>query len=372
MKLNSRKSRRRLASVGIALLAGATFAACGGGGSSSTSETAAPDTAAPDTAAPTDTAAPDTAAPTVELPETVRIGYQNVPGGLLVVKNQKLLETALGENVKVEWSLFDSGGSVNEAVVAGAVDFGLVGSSPTSRGISTGIEYQVPWIFDVIGEAEALIVKGDSGIKSLADLKGKTIATPFASTAHFSLLAALDDAGIPEADVKIIDSEPDAITAAWLQGDIDGAYVWDPNLSKLKADGGTVLITSKQLSEKGKTTYDLAIVTNDFASKYPGVVQTFVDVNNAAVQQIKNELDKAAASNGIELNVTPEEAKTQLAGLVFLDAQTQAGPDFLGGGLAKNLYAAAEFNKAQGKIDTVQAEDAYATAVVTTFAAAAK
>ncbi|MFM8947125.1 MAG: aliphatic sulfonate ABC transporter substrate-binding protein [Actinomycetota bacterium] len=309
---------------------------------------------------------------TVELPSVVRIGYQNVPGGLLVVKNQKLLEDALGSDVKVEWSLFDSGGSVNEAVLAGSLDFGLVGSSPTSRGISTGIEYTVPWIFDVIGEAEALIVKGDSGIASLADLKGKTIATPFASTAHFSLLAALDDAGIAESDVNIIDSEPDAITAAWIQGDIDGAYVWDPNLSKLKADGGVVLTDSKQLSAKGKTTYDLAIVTNAFASKYPNVVQTFVRVNDEAVKQLANDLDKAAESNAAELNITAEEAKTQLAGLVFLDAKTQTGADYLGGGLATNLYAAALFNKDQGKIEEVKSEEAYKSAVVTTFAAAIK
>lgn len=334
----------------VAVLALAGLAACGGSGSSSST---------------------NDSTVTEELPEKIRIGYQNVPGGLLIVKNQGLLEAAL-PGVDIEWSLFDSGGSVNEAVVAGGVDFGLVGSSPTSRGISSGIEYQVPWIFDIIGEAEALVVKGDKGIESLADLKGKTIATPFASTAHFSLLAALEDAGVPEGDVNIIDSEPDAITAAWLQGDIDGAYVWDPNLSKLKADGGKVLTDSKQLSAKGKTTYDLAIVTNEFASKYPSVVQTFIDVNNEAVRQLANEIDKAAESNAAELNITPEEAKVQLAGLVFLDAATQAGADYLGGGLATNLFAAAQFNKAQGKIPDVKPADAYQAAVVTTFAAAAK
>ena len=113
-------------------------------------------------------------------------------------------------------------------------------------------------------------------------------------------------------------------------------------------------------------------MTNDFASKYPGVVQTFIDVNNAAVKQLATELDKAAASNAAELNITAEEAKTQLGGLVFLDATTQAGTDYLGGGLATNLYAAALFNKAQGKIDSVQPEDTYKNAVVTTFATAAK
>ena len=309
--------------------------------------------------------------PAANLPDTITIGYQNVPNGDLVVKHDRLLEQAFGDDVKVDWKLFDSGGSVNEAVLAGGVDIGLVGSSPASRGISSGIAYSVPWIFDVIGKAEALAVRSDSGITSLADLKGKTIATPFASTSHYSLLAALADAGIAEGDVNIIDSEPDAIYAAWEQGDIDGAYVWNPNLAKLIAEGGTVLITSEDLAKKGKTTYDLAIVTNKFAAAYPEAVQTWVDQENAAVETIRNNPADAAAAVAAELNITPEEAADQLSQLIFLDATQQIAPENLGGGLAANLYAAAQFNQELGKIDSVQPENAYQQAVVTSFAAAA-
>ncbi len=321
-----------------------------------------------------DTAAANTATSAAaggQLPGSVTIGYQYVPNGDLIVKHRQLLEKAFGPDVKVGWKLFNSGGDVNEAVAAGAVDIGLVGSSPTSRGVASGIPYEVPWIFDVIGNAEALVVKGDKGINSIADLKGKTIATPFASTSHFSLLAALDDAGVAESDVKIIDSDPDAILAAWTAGQIDGAYVWNPNLAKLKEDGGKVLITSADLAKKGKTTYDLAIVTTKFASAYPGAVQTWLDQQNAAVNLIKSDPDAAAADIAAELNITPAEAKSQLGDLVFVDAATQAGSDYLGGGLADNLYASAQFNKGLGKIDSVPAQDVFTKAVVATYAAGA-
>jgi taurine transport system substrate-binding protein len=320
-----------------------------------------------------DSSADNTASSTAasaELPDTIRIGYQNIPNGDLVVKRQGLLEKAFGPDVTIEWSLFDSGGSVNEAIVGGSLDFGLVGSSPASRGLSSGIEYQVPWIHDVIGKAEALVVR--DGIASIADLKGTTIATPFASTAHYSLLAALADAGIAETDVKVIDSEPDAIFAGWQQGDIDGAYVWNPNLAKLIADGGKVLITSEDLSKKGKTTYDLAVVTNEFAAKYPAAVQTWVEAQDQAVKLIKSDPKAAAELIAAELNITAAEAQQQLSELIFLDAAEQAGDDYLGGGLATNLFAAAEFNKALGKIDSVKPEDAYRQGVVTSFAAAVK
>jgi taurine transport system substrate-binding protein len=304
------------------------------------------------------------------LPDKIVIGYQNIPNGDLIVKHDGLLEAAFGDSVSVEWKLFDSGGSVNEAILAGAIDIGLVGSSPASRGISSGIEYQIPWIFDVIGKAEALAVKG--GINSIADLKGKTIATPFASTSHYSLLAALEEAGLSESDVKVIDSEPDAILAAWQQGDIDGAYVWNPVLAKLTADGGKVLITSEDLSKKGKTTYDLAVVTTSFATKYPAAVQIWLDQQNAAITKIRDDADGAAKSIAAELNIPEADAKQQLSELIFLDASEQAGAEYLGGGLARNLFAAAQFNLKLGKIESVKEETAYNAAILTTFASAAK
>ena len=91
---------------------------------------------------------------------------------------------------------------------------------------------------------------------------GKTVATPFASTSHYSLLAALTDADVDPTTVKIIDSEPDDIYAAWSNDQIDGAYVWNPNLAKIVADEGKVLVSSAELAEKGDTTYDLGLVSS--------------------------------------------------------------------------------------------------------------
>jgi taurine transport system substrate-binding protein len=306
--------------------------------------------------------------PPATTPETITIGYQAIPNGDLVVKHEGYLEEAFPDT-KIEWKVFDSGGSVNEAILAGSIDFGLAGSSPVSRGLAQPIEYQVPWIHDVIGKAEALVVRDD--ITSIEDLKGKTIATPFASTSHFSLLAALEDAGVAETDVKIIDAEPDAIYAAWTAKQIDGAYVWNPNLAKLIDEGGTVLIDSEQLSAKGTTTYDLAVVTNEFASKYPDAVSTWAKAQDKAVALFRSDPDAFAGALAAELNISADEALAQAKDLIFLSAEEQIGTDYLGGGLAQNLFAAAEFNKAQGKIESVPPEADFEKAVVTTFAAAA-
>ncbi|SHN47424.1 ABC transporter substrate-binding protein [Cryptosporangium aurantiacum] len=299
-------------------------------------------------------------------PSKIVIGYQQIPNGDLIVKHNKWLEDAFGSDTTIEWKLFDSGGSVNEAIQAGSVDIGLVGSSPASRGISSGIKYRVPWIFDVIGEAEALVVKG--GVTDVKSLKGKTIATPFASTSHYSLLAALQKAGLDSKSVKVIDSEPDAILAAWKRGDIDGAYVWNPVLAKLVADGGKTLVTSAELAKEGKTTYDLGVVTDEFAEKYPDAVTTWVTQQDKAVKLIRDDPTAASEAIAAELSISAAEAKAQMDDLIFVSAAEQTGNTYLSGGLPDNLFATAEFNKEVGQITTVREESAYQDAVDATFA----
>lgn len=347
--------RLRRPALAVAVLAAAISLVAVGCGSSD-SGSSAKDGATTTAAGSTDGGSTEQ----VDAPEKLRIAYQAIPNGDLIVKQQKLLEKALPDT-EIEWQSFDSGGSVNEAIVAGDIDLGLAGSSPVSRGISNGIDYRVVWIHDVIGDAEALVVKDDIG--SIEDLEGKTIATPFASTSHFSLLAALNDAGVDPSKVNIIDSEPDDIYAAWSQGDIDGAYVWNPNLAKIIDDGGKVLITSADLAEKGQTTYDLGVASNAFAEQYPDVLDVWAKAQDQAVSLIQEDPDSAADIIAAELDITPEEAKDQIRDLIFVRAAEQAGPDYLGGKLAENLYAAAQFNKEQGEIEEVLDEAAYQDAV---------
>ena len=137
---------------------------------------------------------------------TIRLAYQSFPSGDLIVKNNKWLEDAL-PNYNVKWTKFDSGADINTAFVAKQIDFGAIGSSPVARGLSAplNIAYQVAFILDVAGDNEALVARNGTGINSIADLKGKRVATAFASTSHYSLLAALNHAGVNPKDVNLID-----------------------------------------------------------------------------------------------------------------------------------------------------------------------
>jgi taurine transport system substrate-binding protein len=221
------------------------------------------------------------------------------------------------------------------------------------------IPYQVAFVLDVAGDNEALVARNGSGVTDVAGLRGKKVGTPFASTAHYSLLAALARAGVKESELTIVDLEPQDIQAAWTRGDLDAAYSWLPSLAELKKTG-KVLISSRELATAGKPTLDLGVVGTDFATAHPEAVDAWRKAEAQALNLIAGDPPAAAKSIGAELNLSPADAQDQLSQGVFLKPADLASPEWLGtegkvGKLADNLVSAAEFLKGQQKIDAVPA-----------------
>ncbi|BCY07668.1 glycine betaine ABC transporter substrate-binding protein [Actinoplanes sp. L3-i22] len=294
--------------------------------------------------------------------KSIRIAYQAFPSGDLIVKNQGLLEKALPD-YQITWTKFDSGASINTAFVAKSLDIAAIGSSPVARGLSAplNIPYQVAFVLDVAGDNEALVARNGSGVTDVASLKGKKVGTPFASTAHYSLLAALNQAGLKETDLTIVDLEPQDIQAAWTRGDLDAAYTWLPSLDELKKTG-KVLISSKQLATAGKPTLDLGVVSTAFAGAHPEAVDAWRKVEAQALDLIANDPAAASKAVGAELNLSADDALNQLKQGVFLKPADLSSAEWLGtennvGKLADNLVSAAEFLKSQQKIDAVPTLD---------------
>ncbi|MEB5477405.1 taurine ABC transporter substrate-binding protein [Acinetobacter pollinis] len=268
----------------------------------------------------------------------------------------------------IEWKKFDTGSDVVNALASGDVDIGNIGSSPFAAATSRGVPITAFLITAKLGSSEALVVHEGSEIKQPSDLIGKTIAVPFVSTTHYSLLSALKHWNIPENKVKIINLRPPEIIAAWNRGDIDAAYVWEPALSKIKTTGH-VFVDSHQVGEWGAPTYDLWVVRKDFAEKNPEFLKSFV---NTTLNQLnkynqspehfvsdKNNLSKIANITGSK----PEEIPLLLAGNIYLDRRGQV--DTLSNEFAQNILDTAKFLKGQGKVDTVK--DNYHDNVATQF-----
>ena len=152
------------------------------------------------------------------------------------------------------------------------------------------------------------------------------------------------------------------IVAAYNRGDIDGGFVWDPALTELKKNG-KVLVTSKDVADKGAPTFSAWIATGSFAKEQPEFLKTFSAVIDKASLSFQN--DKAAWNKDSEnarllaklLGGTPADQASGLQNLNLVPVSAQASPAWLGGGensgLAKILKETAVFLKEQKKISDV-------------------
>jgi len=305
---------------------------------------------------------------------TARIAWQAIPNADVVVKDLGLLEACL-PNADIKWVQAASGGDVVKYYGAGDVDLGLMGSSPatiaSSEPVVQDVDLAVVWVHDVIGDAESLIVK-DPSITDIAGLKGKKIAVPFSSTAHYSLLQALTEAGIdPNKDVEVINLDPEKMPAAWQGDQIDAAWVWDPVQSQLLEDGGERILSSADTAEAGRPTFDLGTASREFIAANPEFLAQWAKAEDYAVKLIQDDPATAAESVGAVLGIDPADAQKQFAGLTYLTAAEQAGPDYLGGKLADDLLTTAGFLLEQGGIEKVGTKADYAEHVDATPAESA-
>jgi len=102
--------------------------------------------------------------------EVVNIGTQQMPNDEKVAIAKGYFEEELG--VKVNIIEFQAG-DIRNALISGDIDFALVGSASATLGIANGIDAEVIWIHEVLGDAERLVAKNGSGINSIQDIKGK-------------------------------------------------------------------------------------------------------------------------------------------------------------------------------------------------------
>ena len=283
---------------------------------------------------------------------TLNIGYQPIVEPSRVPQADGTYEKVTG--ARINWQKFDGGADVIAAIASGSLDIGYVGSSPLAAAASRELPIETIFVVGLISEAEALAVRS---VEKPEDLVGKKIATPFVSTAHYSLLTALKHWNVDPKSVEILNLRPPEIAAAWQRGDIDGAYVWDPVLAELKKDG-KVLATSADVADWGGPTFDAWIVSKTFAEEHPDVVTAFVKVTGEATAAYRAnpdawnatspEAEKIARLTGAR----QEEVPALLKGYIFPTLEEQAKADLLGGGTVKAVAATSAFLKEQGKIPT--------------------
>ena len=287
--------------------------------------------------------------------ETVVIGQFGNPTPMQVALAEQRFEEATGWDI--EWRKFASGTDVIAAMASGDIKVAELGSSPLAIAASQGVDLQLFMLAQVIGSAESLIVRDGSGIEELADLRDKRIAVPVGSTAHFSLMGAVQQAGLAETDLTIMNMPPDQIAAAWQQDAIDGAFIWQPVQSEILKTG-TLLVGADQTAEWGFPTFDGWVVNSEFAAENADAMVAFARVmdeanrayldNPGAWTADAGEVQTIAEQTGAD----PSQIPGILEGFAFIPLSEQTSDTWLGSAAA-TMQATAEFLKAAGRIDNV-------------------
>ena len=285
------------------------------------------------------------------------VGYQQIVGPFVAAIADGRFDAAAKEaGYSIDWRQFSSAGDITTALASGDVPIGVLGSTGTAAAATRGVELQLFWILDNIGQSEALVARDGSGIETPSDLKGKKVAVPFVSTSHFHLLVGMNKVWkVDPREVEILNLKPPQIVAAWQRGDIDAAYVWPPALSEIQKTGKTIS-DSEVIGAASVPTFDGLVVDKAWATENPKLMEAFTKVLAKAYADYN--ADKAAWTEeseqvqGIVKLIGGDGPSTveALRLLSFPNADEQASEVWLGGGATRALTESAKFLVEQKQI----------------------
>jgi NitT/TauT family transport system substrate-binding protein len=257
--------------------------------------------------------------------ETIRIaiGTQdttiNCATGGLLIRELKLLEKYLPHDGKykaaqydIQWKNFTSGAPLTNEMVAGKLDLGSMADFP---GAFNGAAFQkagkksafiTVLSGSTVGSGNGIVVPKASSVQSLAELKGKTISVPFASTAHGMLLRAVRAQGWdPDKDVNIVTQSPEVAGTALQGNKIDAHADFVPFAELFPRRGFARKIYDG--SQTNAPTMHGSLADAGFARKYPELVTAFLRAAIEADRLIAAEPEKysqlIATVTGIDVEV---------------------------------------------------------------------
>jgi sulfonate transport system substrate-binding protein len=171
----------------------------------------------------------------VEPPRVMRIGYQ--PFGLLThVKTRGELERVLShQGAAIIWKEFHAGMPMMQALQSNELDCGVVGEVSPILAQAAGFPLVHLTTGPPMPEGEAIIVHAMSPIRSVADLRGRTVVLQQGSNVHYLLFRALEEAGLRHDDVRLSFAAPDEAHGVFMNGKADAWAIWDPWLASVQA-----------------------------------------------------------------------------------------------------------------------------------------
>ncbi len=217
-----------------------------------------------------------------------------------------IFKEALGDNVTINVKTFNAGTDVVTGVFSDDIDISYIGPNPAINGFQQSDGKAVQIIAGATSGGAALVVRPE--ITSPDQLKGTTLSTPsLGNTQDVALRAWLAERGLNATkegggDVSVKPQENAQTLQAFIDRQIDGAWVPEPWASRLVLEGGgKVLLDEGTLWPDGKYATTLVIVRRKFSDEHPEVVENFLKGHVRVIEEIAK--DEAEAQRVVNAGI---------------------------------------------------------------------
>ncbi|WP_434969134.1 aliphatic sulfonate ABC transporter substrate-binding protein [Microbacterium sp. bgisy207] len=278
----------------------------------------------------------------------------------LIIREQGLIEEALGDTVTVEWVQSAGSNKANEFLRAGSVDVGSTAGSAALLARANGSPIQV---IDIYSQPEwsAIVVPAGSPIDSVQDLVGRSIAATAGTDPYFFLLQALEAEGVSIDDLDVQNLQHADGRAAMDAGSVDAWAGLDPIMAAAEVESGARLI----YRNVDFNSYGFLNATEQFLAEHADLAQVVVDAYEQARAWALEHPEETAALLAEVAGIDPDVAATVIQERSNLDVSGIPGADQLAvlEKIAPVLVASDAVQGGQAAID-----EALATIINPTFA----
>ena len=165
---------------------------------------------------------------------------------LKVAVTKGFFKDEFGDDFKFELSSFVNGPAINEAFIAGSLDFAQLGDTPIVQAIANDVDIKIVASFWALDEAYGIVNRAGSPVQELKDLKGAKVGYRPGTNEHKLVLRYITSQGYTAKDVTLINVPAADALATLVRGDIDAVIVTQPTIeSTAEAAGGKVLAYNK-------------------------------------------------------------------------------------------------------------------------------
>ena len=204
-----------------------------------------------------------------DAPKEIRIDWATYNPVSLILKDKKILEQEFEKDgIAIRWVQSAGSNKALEFLNAGSLDFGSTAGAAALVARINGNPVKSIYVFSR-PEWTALVTGKDSAIKSVADLKGKSVAVTRGTDPHIFLVRALADAGLTDKDVTFVLLQHADGKTALIRGDVDAWAGLDPMMAAAELDDGAKLF----YRNPDANSWGILNTTEAFAKDHPDVVK---------------------------------------------------------------------------------------------------